>query len=167
MFSNAKTIPAAIILGIIIWGKGEVIMLIGSGLWDVVSNPYVEMNFNADDNKIITSRVIAMVNNQTFVGYASGDIDGKGLIKIRSTQNNKIECIGSFEYVSRKLLSGKGVINCNDGAEATFSFQGRDQVSGEGYGASNLGSVYFTYGYSPQESSKFINKSVQYIEKYY
>ena len=164
-FTSVKTIPGAIILGVIIWGYGEITMLAGKAAWDVLINPYVEFNYNT--NNIVTSKVVARVNDQIYVGYASGDINGTGKIKIFSTKNSEIQCMGSFKYVSRKLLAGKGIINCNDGAIATFSFQGRDQVSGQGYGTSNLGPVYFTYGYSPEESAKFIHQPVNYIKKYY
>ncbi len=158
MFKNLKTpktIPAAIIGGFLIWGYGEVAVFVGKTIWDVVTNPYVE--FVYDNNQIVTSRVVAKVDKKYFVGTATGDIDGKGTIKIKSTEDSSVKCIGSFEYVSRKLLSGKGTLNCNDGNTAIFNFQGRDNISGEGFGRSTLGPVSFTYGYSPDESSSAIN----------
>lgn len=158
MFKNLttpKTIPAAIIGGFLIWGYGEIAFFAGKTIWDVVMNPYVE--FVYDNNQIVTSRVVAKVDKKYFVGIATGDIDGKGTIKIKSVEDSNVKCIGSFEYVSRKLLSGKGTLNCNDGNTAIFNFQGRDNISGEGFGRSTLGPVSFTYGYSPDESSSAIN----------
>ena len=159
---SAKTIPGAIVLGVIIYSQSEIIEFIGKTVWNVVMNPYVEFVYDA--NQIVTSKVVAKVDENYFVGTATGDIDGKGTIKIRSVQDSDVKCIGSFEYVSRKLLSGKGTLNCNDGNTAIFNFKGRDNVSGEGYGRSTLGPVSFTYGYSPDESFSAINVPTNLIE---
>lgn len=152
---RATTIPKAIVIGVIIYTQADTVDFIAKTVWSVAMNPYVE--FVYDEDQIVTSRVVAKVDQKYFIGTASGDIDGKGTINIRSMQDSNIKCIGSFEYVSRKLLSGKGTLNCNDGNIAVFNFKGRDNVSGEGYGRSTLGPVSFTYGYSPDESSSAIN----------
>ena len=152
--------------GVAVWTYKETIWYFLAMFLSMAISPYIIMS-PFDDKYKVTSKVLAKIKNKTFIGSASGALDGTGIIEMTSLENKEIKCLGNFKYVSRQLLSGEGTINCNDGSIATFNFKGLNGVSGYGFGTSNLGPVTFTYGLSPDESSQYIKMPVSYIEKYY
>ena len=112
-----------------------------------------------------TSPVTATIKDDIFVGWAKGDISGRGKIDVRSSINKKITCVGEFRYISTFLLTGTGTLSCNDGAQANFNFKGLTNLKGHGYGNSSRGPVTFTYGMTAEEAAKYLQKPVFEVEE--
>ena len=110
--------------------------------------------------------VVATIKGDVFTGWALGRRDGTGTIEMKSVIYD-IDCVGEFRYISRsaEAASGVGSITCNNGATSDFNFTGIDALSGYGYGASNVGPVTFTFGLKPEQSSKYLQKPFEEIEK--
>lgn len=88
----------------------------------------------------ITLPVTGRVQNsdETFVGNATGGLNGNGTLKITSSKGPT--CEGKFVYTSNR--TGEGVFNCSDGRTGPFSFVSTG-TSGTGYG--DLGGQRFTF----------------------
>ena len=66
---RATTIPKAIVIGVIIYTQADTVDFIAKTVWSVAMNPYVE--FVYDEDQIVTSRVVAKVDQKYFIGTAS------------------------------------------------------------------------------------------------
>lgn len=113
-----------------------------------------------------TTPVLATIKGDIFIGTTVGDISGAGKIEIESAINPDIKCIGEFRYTSLYSMVGVGTLTCSDGNLATFNFNALDSLSGHGYGSSSRGPVTFTYGLTPKESAKYLQKPFPEIEKF-
>jgi heat shock protein HslJ len=99
-----------------------------------------------------TSPVLAILHDDLFVGEAVGGMDRTGTIDIHSALDPSIKCVGSFRYTGSK--TGTATVKCNDGAEASLSFNALSMLSGYGYGNSTRGPASFTYGLTPEEAAE-------------
>jgi hypothetical protein len=80
--------------------------------------------------------------NVTFIGTATGYLDGGGVIRLTSSNGLKIE--GDFVYVTRR--NGEGTFTCSDGRSGAFQFVSTGR---RGTGTGHLGNdkVTFTFGF--------------------
>ena len=76
-------------------------------------------------------------SDETFVGSATGQLDGAGTLEIQSA---KTSCKGLFVYVTRR--EGKGTFNCADGRTGPFEFV---STGSRGTGSGDLGGKKFTF----------------------
>ena len=101
-----------------------------------------------------TGPVIAIMENELFLGEAEGHLSGAGTIAIYSQQNPDVTCAGQF--TSSAELGGSGEMRCSNGATGTYRFK---RLSLEkGYGVGNYGrhSMTFTYGLTFDESKPYL-----------
>ena len=112
----------------------------------------------------VTAPVLATLKGDIFSGWATGYADGTGVIGVQSEVDTDKHCVGEFRYV-RRGVSGVGTMTCNDGAKADFNFTALDSFSGYGYGSSSRGAVTFTFGLTPDQSSKYLLKPFPEIKK--
>ena len=112
----------------------------------------------------VTAPVLATLKGDIFSGLATGYSDGTGVIEVQSEVETNKHCVGEFRYV-RRGVSGIGTMTCNDGAKADFNFTALDSFSGYGYGSSTRGAVTFTFGLTPDQSSKYLLKPFPEVEK--
>lgn len=101
-----------------------------------------------------TAPVIAILQDDMFLGTATGYLDRTGKIEIASQVNPTLKCIGSFKYTGSK--QGDGRMTCNDGVDAFFQFNALSTLSGYGFGKSNRGAVTFTFGLTPDEAVEYL-----------
>jgi hypothetical protein len=101
-----------------------------------------------------TAPVIAILQDDLFLGTAVGYMDRTGTIDITSQVNPSLKCIGNFRYTGSKI--GVGRMTCNDGNIAEFQFNGLSTLSGYGFGRSNRGGVSFTFGLTPEEAVEYL-----------
>lgn len=101
-----------------------------------------------------TAPVIAILNDDLFLGETVGYMDRTGTIEIQSVIDSTLRCIGEFRYTGSR--TGKAEIRCNDGAVAEISFNSLSALSGYGIGNSSRGPTSFTYGLTPEEASKYL-----------
>lgn len=101
-----------------------------------------------------TGPVIAILEDDLFVGEVEGFMNRRGSITMRSKVNPDIHCIGEFQYTSNR--NGSGQMQCNDGTAVTFQFQAISTLSGYGYGRTLRGPVSFTYGLTIDESEQYL-----------
>lgn len=101
-----------------------------------------------------TAPVIAILQDDLFLGTAVGYMDRTGTIDITSQVNPSLKCIGNFRYTGSKV--GIGRMTCNDGNIAEFQFNGLSTLSGYGFGRSNRGGVSFTFGLTPDEAVEYL-----------
>lgn len=101
-----------------------------------------------------TAPVIAILNDDLFVGEAEGYMDRTGIINVTSAVNPGLRCVGRFEYLG--MRNGAGTMQCNDGNEAQFSFNALSLLSGYGYGKSTRGPLSFTFGLTADEAEKYL-----------
>jgi hypothetical protein len=101
-----------------------------------------------------TAPVIAILQDDLFLGTAVGYMDRTGTIDITSQVNPSLKCIGNFRYTGSKI--GIGRMTCNDGNIADFQFNGLSTLSGYGFGRSNRGGVSFTFGLTPEEAAQYL-----------
>lgn len=101
-----------------------------------------------------TSPVIAILADDLFVGEAEGYADKTGSITVTSALNPGVRCVGRFAY--QGMRSGTGQMQCNDGHDAQFSFNGLSMLSGYGYGKSTRGPISFTFGLTLDESAEYL-----------
>lgn len=113
-----------------------------------------------------TTPVLATIKGDIFIGTSVGDISGAGKIEMESAINPDINCIGEFRYTSLYSMVGVGTLTCSDGNLATFNFNALDSLSGYGLGSSSRGPVTFTYGLTPEESAKYLQKPFPEIKKF-
>ncbi len=80
--------------------------------------------------------------NVTFIGTATGYLDGSGTLSMTSNNGLKIE--GNFVYVTRR--NGEGTFTCSDGRSGSFQFVSTGK---RGTGTGHLGNdrVTFTFGF--------------------
>ena len=127
--------------------------------YDYYKNDSADISLQ-DQKLTLTSEVIALFDTKIYVGYATGYIDGNGVLEVYSVDNQNIRCVGEYSYVSLELLSGKGTASCSDGVTAIFNFKGIDNSKGYGYGKANNAGLRFTYGLNPEEAKVYlINKN--------
>lgn len=101
-----------------------------------------------------TAPVIAILQNDLFLGTAVGYMDRTGTINITSQVNPNLKCIGNFRYTGSKI--GVGRMTCNDGSIAEFQFNGLSTLSGYGFSKSDRGGVSFTFGLTPEEATEYL-----------
>jgi len=102
-----------------------------------------------------TAPVIAIMQDELFVGEAERSVAGMGKIDVRSAADDSVRCVGRFGYTG--ALTGDGSLQCSDGSKATFSFNALSVLSGYGYGESSRGGGFsFTYGMTPEESTPYL-----------
>ena len=101
-----------------------------------------------------TAPVIAVLQDDLFLGEAVGYIDRTGTINIQSTINPDIRCIGEFRYTGSR--TGTASIRCNDGNVANISFNSLSALSGYGVGSTFRGPASFTYGLTPEQASQYL-----------
>jgi uncharacterized lipoprotein NlpE involved in copper resistance len=77
-----------------------------------------------------TAPVIAILQNDLFVGEAEGYLDRTGKIDVASVLDTSVRCVGQFQYQGTK--TGVGSMQCNDGNAAQFSFNALSTLSGYG-----------------------------------
>jgi hypothetical protein len=99
----------------------------------------------------VTLRVIAILNDNLYMGEAVAHIDRTGTITLRSVVDPKDRCVGSFRFKS--LKTGLADMRCDDGVEAQLSFNALSVFSGYGYGSTLRGPASFTFGLSPEEAA--------------
>ena len=144
-----------IIIGLFIFFRAELIIFGAQILYDTAKNSETEITYK-DNEMTITSNVIAIIHGHMYVGYATGYIDGNGILEVTSLDDINIKCLGEYSYTSLELLSGKGTASCSDGKAATFNFKGLDNSKGYGYGTSEGTPVVFTYGMRPREAQQYL-----------
>ena len=76
--------------------------------------------------------------SETFIGDATGQLDGVGTLKITSSKGTK--CSGDFVYVTER--KGEGTFTCNDGRSGPFSFV---STGTRGTGTGQLAGQLFTF----------------------
>lgn len=101
-----------------------------------------------------TAPVIAMLQDDLFIGTAVGYGDRTGTIDVTSTVNPNLRCVGNFAYVGSK--TGRGDLRCNDGSTGDFQFNGLTMLSGYGYGATSRGGMSFTFGLEAEEAAQYL-----------
>lgn len=101
-----------------------------------------------------TGKVIAILDDDLFMGEAEGHLNGAGSFVIRSQTNPDVNCFGHF--TSSALLGGSGEMRCSDGAVATFHFQRLSVFRGYGVGKFSRGSMSFTYGMTVGEAMRYL-----------
>lgn len=102
----------------------------------------------------VVAPVIAILQDDLFVGEAHGYFDRTGKLDLRSALDDSVRCVGQFAYTGAH--TGAGSIRCNDGSEAQFSFNALTTLSGYGYGKSSRGAFSFTYGLTAHESTEYL-----------
>src|SRR5450631_2505299 len=115
----------------------------------------------------VTLPVIAILNDNLYMGEAVAYIDRTGTIAVRSVVDPKNRCDGSVRFTS--LKTGLADMRCDDGVEAQLSFNALSVFSGYGYGSTLRGPASFTFGLSPEEAAVHLkvpqgNKLVQRTE---
>ena len=101
-----------------------------------------------------TAPVVAILQDDLFLGEAVGYLDRTGTIEMKSTLNPDLKCVGSFQYSGSR--TGHASVRCNDGAEAALSFNALGPLSGYGYGKSSRGPASFTYGLTAEEAAQYL-----------
>lgn len=101
-----------------------------------------------------TAPVIAILNDDLFVGTAEGYANRTGKIEITSKVNPDVRCIGNFRYLNSG--GGDGSMQCNDGHVADFNFTALSMLSGYGIGKSTKGATSFTYGLTIDDAQKYL-----------
>jgi hypothetical protein len=101
-----------------------------------------------------TSKVIAILADELFVGAAQGHLSGAGTLAIHSQKNPRLTCLG--EFTSSAALGGSGQMRCSDGATATFHFQRSSVFRGYGVGSFSRGSMSFAYGFTAEEARPYL-----------
>lgn len=105
-----------------------------------------------------TRPVIAMVDDDIFVGEAEGHINGAGTVSIHSQKDPDLTCVGSF--TSTAELGGSGQLNCSNGTIAKFHFQRVSAFRGYGGGTFGRTSISFAYGFKPDEVGPYLKLPV-------
>ena len=95
--------------------------------------------------------VIAILNDDLFVGEAVGYLDRTGTIDLRSVRDDRDKCAGRFRFTGLRI--GVADLRCDDGAEATLTFNALGLFSGYGVGNTRRGPASFTFGLSPEEAT--------------
>jgi len=98
--------------------------------------------------------VIAILNDDLFVGEAVGHMDRTGTIELRSALDPRNKCVGSFRYTG--LKTGLADMRCDDGVEAKLSFNALTAFSGYGHGSTLRGPASFTFGLTPEEAGSHL-----------
>ena len=101
-----------------------------------------------------TAPVLAMLQDDLFTGEAVGYMDRTGTISMTSTIDPDRKCVGQFRYTGSKV--GIARVQCNDGEEGELTFNALSMLSGYGYGKTTRGPASFTFGLTPEESSKYL-----------
>lgn len=95
--------------------------------------------------------VIAILNDELFVGEAVGYLDRTGTIELRSVRDDRDKCAGRFRFTGLRV--GVADVRCDDGVEATLTFNALGLFSGYGIGNTLRGPASFTFGLSPEEAT--------------
>ena len=74
-----------------------------------------------------------------------------GTIELRSVRDDRDKCAGRFRFTGLKI--GVADLHCDDGAEATLTFNALGLFSGYGAGSTRRGPASFTFGLSPEEAA--------------
>ena len=98
-----------IIIGLFIFFRAELIIFGAQILYDTAKNSETEITYK-DNEMTITSNVIAIIHGHMYVGYATGYIDGNGILEVTSLDDINIKCLGEYSYTSLELLSGGKVV---------------------------------------------------------
>jgi hypothetical protein len=101
-----------------------------------------------------TGLVIAILDDDLFVGEAEGHLNGAGTLTLQSQKAPTLTCMGKF--TSSAALGGTGQMQCSDGATATFHFQRLGVFRGYGTGTFSRGSMSFAYGFSADEAGPYL-----------
>ena len=98
--------------------------------------------------------VVAIMYDDLFVGQAVGYMDGTGTLDLHSALDPQKRCVGESRYTGSK--TGIAHLRCNDGAEASASFNALGALSGYGFGRLGGKPVSFTYGLTPEEAAQYL-----------
>jgi len=98
--------------------------------------------------------VIAVLEEELFLGEAEGHLDGSGTLTIHSRDRPAFSCRGQF--TSSAALGGDGELHCSDGSSAMFKFQRLSFRTGYGTGGFARGPMTFTYGLTAEESRPYL-----------
>jgi hypothetical protein len=104
-----------------------------------------------------TAPAIAILHDDLFVGEATNYFDRTGRIDVRSTVDQDMRCVGEFTYTG--AATGSGIMRCDRGVEARFSFNALSSSSAYGYGKTTRGpssSLSFTYGLTVDEAARYL-----------
>lgn len=101
-----------------------------------------------------TGPVIAIMDNDLFVGEAVGHLSGAGTIAIHSQRKPGVTCLGKF--TSSAELGGSGQMQCSNGATGTYHFERLSMEKGYGAGRYNQRPMSFTYGLTADESKPYL-----------
>jgi len=99
----------------------------------------------------VTLPVIAILDDELFVGEAIGYIDRTGTIELRSALDPRSKCAGTFHYTG--LATGVAEMHCDDGLKAALSFRSLGPFSGYANGSTRRGPASFTFGLDPEEAA--------------
>ncbi|HEY1460543.1 MAG TPA: hypothetical protein VGH59_10870 [Casimicrobiaceae bacterium] len=99
----------------------------------------------------VTLPVIAILNDNLYIGDAVAHVNRTGTITLRSVLDPKDRCVGSFRFTS--LKTGLADMRCDDGVEAQLSFNALSVFSGYGYGSTPKGPASFTFGLGAEEAA--------------
>lgn len=108
------------------------------------------------DKLAVTVSAYALVGqkNTVYEGSATGFPDGTGTLKMKSKEGHV--CGGHFRYTDS--VGGSGLVRCDDGASAKFTFKAITTLSGYGSGKSNQNElVRFVYGLDGEKRDKYLN----------
>ena len=83
----------------------------------------------------------AVDGGETFIGSATGHLDGAGTIEMTSSRG--VKCSGTFVYVTRR--TGSGTFTCGNGESGAFDFV---STGSRGTATGRIGGrgVTFTFG---------------------
>jgi hypothetical protein len=105
-----------------------------------------------------TAPAVAILHDDLFVGEATTYLNRTGRIDVRSTVDQDVRCVGDFTYTG--ATNGSGIMYCDGGVEARFSFNALSSLSGYGYGKTSRGRsslLSFTYGLTADEAAGYLN----------
>ncbi len=93
--------------------------------------------------------------SEVFTGTSIGYSNRTGTIELSNGKG--VTCAGEFAYSGTR--TGRGLLTCNDGAQAWIQFNALSRTTGYGFGTANDGrSVRFYYGLSSSEGAKYIGQ---------
>jgi len=102
-----------------------------------------------------TRAVIAILDDDLFVGEAEGHLNGAGTVAIHKQKNPALTCSGRFT-TSSAARGGTGQMRCSDGTTATFLIERLSAFRGHGVGKFSRGPMSFVYGLTAEEAGPYL-----------
>lgn len=102
----------------------------------------------------VTLPVIAILQNELFLGEAVAYLDRTGTIDVRAALAPESKCHGTFRYTAPN--AGLADMRCDDGAAAKLSFNALTTFSGYGYGSTPVGPASFTFGLDAEKAASYL-----------